>query len=60
MCAGMIIAMSMMQVYAGDVEQLNGTSVEQADYSNTCIVDENISEGIAKGVDREEVLVIRR
>ena len=51
MCAGMIIAMSMMQVYAGDVEQLNGTSVEQADYSNTCIVDENISEGIAKGVE---------
>ena len=50
-CAGMIIAASMMQVYAADTQYINGVSVEEADYSNTCLLNENVSEGIARGIE---------
>ena len=47
-CAGMIIVASMMQVYAADTQYINGVSVEEADYSNACLLNENVSEGIAR------------
>ena len=50
-CAGMIIAASMMQVYAADTQYINGVSVEEADYSNACLLNENVSEGIARGIE---------
>lgn len=50
-CAGMIIAASMMQVYAADTQYINGVSVEEADYSNVCLLNENVSEGIARGIE---------
>ena len=50
-CAGMIIAASMMQVYAADAQYINGVSVEEADYSNACLLNENVSEGIARGIE---------
>ena len=50
-CAGMFIAASMMQVYAADTQYINGVSVEEADYSNACLLNENVSEGIARGIE---------
>ena len=50
-CAGMIIAASMMQVYAADTQYIYGVSVEEADYSNACLLNENVSEGIARGIE---------
>ena len=47
----MIIAASMMQVYAADTQYINGVSVEEADYSNACLLNENVSEGIARGIE---------
>ena len=51
-CAGMIMAASMMQVYAADMESINGVSIEEADYNNAHLLNENVSEGIARGVEQ--------
>ena len=40
-----------MQVYAADTQYINGVSVEEADYSNACLLNENVSEGIARGIE---------
>ena len=50
-CAGLIMAASVLTVYAAEVECLNGVEVEEADYNITRLVDENTSEGIAQGID---------
>ena len=50
-CAGLIMVASVVQVYAADVERVDGISVEKADYNITRLIDENTSEGIARGME---------
>ena len=50
-CAGLIMAASVLPVYAAEVESVNGVEVEEADYNITRLVDENTSEGIAQGIE---------
>ncbi len=41
------MAAVVIQVYAGEIKNINGVSVEEADYNMTRLLDENSSEGIA-------------
>ena len=50
-CAGLIMAASVMTVHAAEIESVNGVEVEEADYNITRLVDENTSEGIAQGIE---------
>lgn len=50
-CTGLIIAASVSQVHAAEVENINGISIEKADYSVEHLLDDNTSEGIARGIE---------
>lgn len=51
-CAGLIMAASVITVHAAEMESINGVAIETADYNSTHLVDENTSEGIARGVEQ--------
>jgi hypothetical protein len=56
-CAGFMMVMAAMQVQAADIKNVNGFSVETADYNTTVVLDENSAEGTAVGI---EALLIRQ
>lgn len=50
-CAGFMMVMAAMQVQAADIKNVNGFSVETADYNTTVVLDENSAEGTAVGIE---------
>lgn len=51
-CAGFIMIASVIPSYAAsEVEGIDGINIEKADYDITRMVDEDTSEGIAKGIE---------
>lgn len=50
-CAGLIMAASVMPVYAAEVDGINGISIETADYNITHMITDGTSEGIARGIE---------
>ena len=50
-CAGFIMAMAAIQVQAGEIKNIDGFSIEVADYNTTRLLDENSAEGIAVGIE---------
>ena len=45
------MVMAEMQVLAADIKNVNGFSVETADYNTTVVLDENSAEGTAVGIE---------
>ena len=45
-CAGFIMAMAAIQVQAGEIKNIDGFSIEVADYNTTRLLDENSAEGV--------------
>ena len=50
-CAGLIMVASAMSSYAAEIEGIDGINIEKADYDISRVVDEDTSEGIAKGIE---------
>ena len=50
-CSGFMMVMAAMQVQAADIKNVNGFSVETADYNTTVVLDENSAEGTAVGIE---------
>ena len=50
-CAGFIMAMAAIQVQAGEIKNIDGFSIEVADYNTTRFLDENSAEGVAVGIE---------
>ena len=50
-CAGFIMAMAAIQVQAGEIKNIDGLSIEVADYNTTRLLDENSAEGVAVGIE---------
>ena len=50
-CAGFMMVMAAMQVQAADIKNVNGFSVETADYNTTVVLDEISADGTAVGIE---------
>ena len=59
-CAAVMMAAIPMQAHAAELTNVNGVSIETADYSDSYFLEDGSAEGIAKGVRGSSPLITLR
>ena len=56
-CAAVMMAAIPMQAHAAEVTNVNGVSIETADYSDSYFLEDGSAEGIAKGIEQRGSII---
>ena len=55
-CAAVMMAAIPMQAHAAELTNVNGGSIETADYSDSYFLEDGSAEGIAKGIEQRSII----